>query len=68
MSKIPKNPKVVTCTVDKELWEFMKRSEGFAHCHNDAEMLMQMIRYYVDMEGVEKDRSRAYEAKIFRRG
>jgi len=65
--KIPKNRKIVTCTVDKELWEFMKKSKEFERCHNDAEMLMQIIRYYVEMEEVEKDRSRAYEAKIFGR-
>lgn len=65
--KIPKNRLVVTCTVDKKLWEFMRKMKWFEKCHNDAEILMDIIRYFVDMEEVEKDRSRAYEAKIFGR-
>ncbi|MBA7641793.1 hypothetical protein ES703_49478 [subsurface metagenome] len=63
--KIPKNRKIVTCTVDKELWEFMRKG-WFKHCHNDAEVLMGIIHYFMDMEEVKEDMDREKEARMFR--
>lgn len=65
--KMPKNRKIVTCTVEKELWEFMKKMKWFEKCHNDAEILMEIIHYFVDLEEVREELAQAKEAEIFRR-
>jgi len=64
--KIPKNKKVITCIVEKELWEYIVENY-FERRHNDAEVLMKIIEYFVDMEEIREDFRRAKEAEIFRR-
>ena len=65
MIKAPKNPLIVTCTVDEKVWEFIKKN-NFPKCHNDAEVMMQIFNYYVSMEEVDKDMEIEYNRKIFR--
>ena len=68
--KVLKNPLIVTCTVDKELFEYVKvRYFGARQCGrqlNNAEVMRKMFEYFVDMEEADKDLAREKEARMFR--
>jgi len=64
--KIPKNPKVVSLSVDPELFEFIKR-DWYSRCRNDSEVMRKIFEYFLSMEGVRKELDHQKELKLFSR-
>jgi len=68
--KVLKNPLIVTCTVDKELFEYVKvrycGAKQYGRQLNNAEVMRKMFDYFLDMEEVDKELEREKEARMFR--
>jgi len=64
--KVPKNPKVVTLTIDPELFEFIRR-QRYPRCRNDSEVMRKIFEYFLRMEGVRKELAHEKEQKLFSR-
>ncbi len=68
--EVLKNPLIVTCTVDKELFEYVKVKHfsisGYKRTLNNAEVMRKMFEYFMYMEGVKEELAREKEARMFR--
>ncbi|GAH13966.1 unnamed protein product [marine sediment metagenome] len=66
--KILKNPLIVTCTVDKEMFEYVKVNYFYRYYGklNNAEIMRKCFEYVVEMEEADKNLAREKEARMFR--
>lgn len=64
--KLPKNPKIVTLTVEPELFEFIRR-RWYSRCRNDSEVMRKIFEYFLYMEGIRKELAHEKEQKLFSR-
>lgn len=64
--KIPKNPKIISFTVELELFDFIKRW-CYPRCRNDSEVMRKIFEYFLSMEGIRKELDHQKELKLFSR-